>query len=311
MNTAITAGTCGASALDVSTRRLDLLPLDDRTTLPTKGFGQNGIPSVEQSAQIATARQLLYDGFKAAVAAGVRKENAGIVVDERFDALILRDAVARGYTVLYPLEKGGQDFAGYIEAFQPTLCRVRVRYNPSGDPALNQRQAPRLRQLSRYLHEKSQTKFMLELRVPPQRLQLEQVQGSTKAYQLWLRPRLIVEAIEQIQDAGVEPDVWNIEGLDQRADGEKIVAAARRNGRTKVACIVGASGEDENSVRKWLTVAARVRGFIGFAVSHADFSEALFCWRDKKMTRAEAVSWISARYRQLVNTFERTEPLAV
>jgi hypothetical protein len=52
------------------------------------------------------------------------------------------------------------------------------------------------------------------------------------------RPWLMVEAIEQLQDAGVEPDIWNIEGLAQREDCEKIVAAAGRNGRTKVGCIV-------------------------------------------------------------------------
>ena len=47
-----------------------------------------------------------------------------------------------------------------------------------------------------------------------------------------------VEAIQQLQDAQVEPDVWGIEGLDRREDYEKVVAAARRGGRDKVGCII-------------------------------------------------------------------------
>ena len=37
---------------------------------------------------------------------------------------------------------------------------------------------------------------------------------------------------------GVEPDIWKIEGLDRREDCEKMVAAARRDGREKVGCII-------------------------------------------------------------------------
>jgi len=301
-------------------RRLYLLPFDDRRTFSIKALGWNGVPSAEQSAQIAAAKQVFYEGFRAAVATGVPKQKAGLLIDERFGTAILRDALARGYTVVYSVERSGQgefdfengkEFARKIEALQPTFCRVLVRYNPRGERALNQRQVERLSRLSRYLHEKSRSKFMVELLVPPEKFQLEQLQGSTKAYELWLRPRLMVDAIERLQDAGVEPDVWNIEGLDQPADYQKVVAAARRHGRTNVACIVVAVREDESTVTKWLTAAARVPGFIGFAVGHTDFSEALLSWRDKTMTREEAVAWIAARYRQFVSMFERAEALAV
>jgi hypothetical protein len=49
--------------------------------------------------------------------------------------------------------------------------------------------------------------------------------GDKKAYDLALRPRLMVETILQLQDAGVEAGVWKIEGLDRREDCENIVAA--------------------------------------------------------------------------------------
>ena len=211
---------------------------------------------------------MIYDGFKAAVAGGVPKEKAGILVDEQFGAAILADAAKHGYSTSCPAEKSGQDefdfeygedFAKHIEAFQPTFCKVLVRYNPEGDKALNQRQSSRLKRLSDYLHSKSKSKFMFELLVPAEKAQLDKVKGDKKAYDLQLRPGLMVQAIQQLQDAGVEADVWKIEGLDRAEDCEKIVAAAQRGGRDKVGCIILGRGEDDQKVREWLTTAATCR----------------------------------------------------
>ena len=105
---------------------------------------------------------------------------------------------------------------------------------------------------------------MFELLVPAEKTQLDKLNGDKKAYDLQLRPELMVQAILLLQDAGVEPDVWKLEGLDRREDCEKIVAAAQRNGRDHVGCIVLGRGEDEKKVREWLTTAAGVSGFIGF-----------------------------------------------
>ena len=222
---------------------LYVLPFDHRGSFETKMFGWHGDLNAAQTAEIAAAKQLIYDGFKAAVAGGVPKKKAGILVDEQFGSAILRDARANGYTIACPAEKSGQDefdfeygadFPKHIEEFQPTFCKVLVRYNPEGDPALNKRQMARLKQLSDYLHEKSQSRFMFELLVPAEKAQLERLKGDKTAYDLELRPQLMVQTIQQLQDGGVEPDVWKIEGLDQRKDCERIVAAARRDGRDKV-----------------------------------------------------------------------------
>ena len=292
---------------------LYLLPFDHRGSFQTKMFGWKGALSSEQTVQIAAAKRVIYDGFRTAVAAGVPKDKAGILVDEQFGGAILRDAAAEGYTLACPAEKSGQDefdfeygedFASHIETFQPTFCKVLVRYNPQSDGALNQRQAARLERLSRYLHDKTRSRFMFELLVPAEKVQLEGLHGDTKAYDLELRPRLMVQAIEQLQDAQVEPDVWKIEGLDRREDCQEIVAAARRGGRTTVGCIILGRGENDTKVREWLTTAAAVPGFIGFAVGRTDFWEPLLAWRAKKTTREDAVAEIARRYRQFVDIFE-------
>src|SRR6516162_2541170 len=283
-------------------RPLYILPFDHRGSFQAKMFGWKGTLTAEQTAEIAAAKQVIYDGFKAALAGGVAKEKAGILVDEQFGAAILRDAVKHGYSTSCPAEKSGQDefdfeygadFAKHVELFNPTFCKVLVRYNPEGDKTLNERQAARLKKLSDYLHANKRSMFMFELLVPAEKAQLDRVKGDKKVYDLEIRPGLMVQAIHQLQDAGVEADTWKIEGLDRREDCARIVTAAQRNGRDKVGCIILGRGEDDKKVRQWLSTAAQVPGFIGFAVGRTTFWDPLVDWRAHKIARTAAAAEIA------------------
>jgi myo-inositol catabolism protein IolC len=294
---------------------LYVLPFDHRGSFQSKMFGWKSTLTPEQTAEIAATKQVIYDAFKAAVSAGVARDKAGILVDEQFGAAILRDAAKQEYSTACPAEKSGQDefdfeygddFAKHIEEFHPTFCKVLVRYNPEGEKALNQRQATRLKKLSDYLHSKSKSLFMFELLVPAEKAQLDRVKGDKKAYDLQIRPGLMVQAIQQLQEAGVEADVWKIEGLERAEDCVKLVAAARRQGRDNVGCIVLGRGEDDKKVREWLATAAHVPGFIGFAVGRTSFWDPLVDMRAKKITREAAVTEIARRYREWVDIFERS-----
>jgi 5-dehydro-2-deoxygluconokinase len=292
---------------------LYILPFDHRGSFETGMFGWKGALTAEQTAQIAAAKQVIYDGFLQAVAAGVPKEKAAILVDEQFGAAILRDASAKGYSFACPAEKSGQedfdfeygeDFAAHIEAFHPTFSKVLVRYNPEGDPALNKEQSARLKRLSDYLHAANRSLFLFELLVPAEKSQLAKVNGDKKAYDLEIRPQMMVGAIKELQNAGVEPDVWKIEGLDRREDCEQMVKVAKAGGRDTVGCIILGRGENDEKVSEWLATAASVPGFIGFAVGRTDFWQPLVDWRAKKTSREAAVNQIATRYREFVDTFE-------
>ena len=175
----------------------------------------------------------------------------------------------------------GQDFARHIDEFNPTFCKVLVRYNPEGNKELNRRQAARLKQLSDHLHQSGRL-YMFELLVPAEPTQLQRLGNDKKAYDLQLRPGLMVQAIHELQDAGVEGDVWKIEGIDRKEDSQKVVAAARRGGRDNVGCIILGRGEDDQKVRQWLTTAAGVPGFIGFAVGRTTFWNSLVNYRTER-----------------------------
>ena len=295
-------------------RALYILPFDHRGSFQAKMFGWESPLSAAQTAEITRAKQVIYDGFKCALINGVAKEKAGILVDEQFGAAILRDAASNNVTTACPAEKSGQDefdfeygedFARHIEAFDPTFCKVLVRYNPRSDPVLNMRQAVRLKRLSEFLAAKNRSRFMFELLVPAEKTQLEKLNGDKTAYDRKLRPGLMVEAIHELQGAGVEPDLWKVEDLDRREDCESVVAAARAGGRDHVGCIILGRGENERKVRQWLGIAAEVPGFIGFAVGRTVFWDPLVAWRSNKATREQTVAEIATRYHEFVDQFEQ------
>lgn len=294
-------------------KALYLLPFDHRNSYVSGLFDFKPPLSPSQSEQVRDSKQLIYQGFRQALADGVPTESAGILVDEEFGSDILRDAHGRGFVTAMSTEQSGSDefefehsaeFSRPIETFDPTFAKVLVRYNPEGDTALNRRQADRLKILSDYC-QRSQRAFMFELLVPPTRDQLARIGDSKALYDRRLRPTLMCMAIRELQEAGIEPDVWKVEGLSRHEDCERIVAAARHDGRGAVGCIVLGRGADVARVRRWLTTAAKVEGFIGFAVGRTTFWDAVAAYRAQTMTRAEAVAQIARRLREWVDIFEQ------
>lgn len=294
-------------------RPLYILPFDHRGTFQKNMFGWSGEISEEQTAKIADMKKVIYDGFKEALAKGVPQEKSGILVDEQFGAEILTDAAKHGYNTSCPSEKSGQnefdfeygeDFAKHIEKFHPTFCKVLVRYNPEGDADMNRRQAERLARLSKYLHSGGPSKFMFELLVPAEKAQLEKVGGDKKKYDHDLRPSLMIKAIHELQNAGVEADVWKIEGIETADDCKKVVEAMKHGGRDHVGGIILGRGEDDTKVRQWLKTAASVPGFIGFAVGRTSFWEPLVEWKEGRKSREATVTEIARRYREWCDIFE-------
>jgi myo-inositol catabolism protein IolC len=294
-------------------QRLYLLPFDHRHSYLAGMFHASPPLTTEQRQAVIGSKRVIYDGFRLALICNVSSVHAGILVDEEFAADILRNATRHGYVTALSTEKSGSEefefeygasFAKHIEIFRPTFAKALVRYNPEGDEALNKRQTARLRQLSDYCRTEEQ-KFMLELLVPATEEQQRRVSGESEKYDREIRPSLVLEIIRTLQDAGVEPDIWKIEGLDHHYDCEQVVATARRDGRVDVGCIVLGRAGDDAKVTSWLAIAASVPGFIGFAVGRTTFWNAIADLIADKSTREEAVSRIAQRYGEWAAIFDR------
>ena len=261
---------------------------------------------------VADTKPVIYEGFKKAVQGNPHRDAMGILVDEEFGVGLLRDARNNGFITAASVEKSGQeefdfiysdDFAQHIEAVKLTFAKVLVRYNPEGDKALNQRQASRLKKLSDYLQHTPYL-YMFELLVLAEAVQLEQVNNDKNAYDIHLRPGLMRRAMQELQDAGVEPDVWKIEGLDRREDSEKMVEIARRNGLDNVGLIVLGRGVDRDRVVKWLQTAASVPSFIGFAVGRTSFWQPVVDFQAKHLSQQDTASQIARNFEDWIHIFE-------
>lgn len=293
-------------------RPLYLLPFDHRHSYLAGMFHASLPLTKDQKQAVIDSKWVIYDGFRQALVRGVPNELAGILVDEEFGADILFNANRNGYVTALSTEKSGSDefefeygdaFAKHIETFQPTFAKALVRYNPEGDAALNERQTTRLRRLSEYCRTAGQ-KFMFELLVPATNAQLDRVGGGER-YDRHIRPALMLDTIRTLQDSGVQPDIWKVEGLDNVDDCERIVELARRDGRDEVSCIVLGHGADEEKVRSWLQIAAAVEGFIGFAVGRTTFWNPIADLLAGKIAREQAVARIAQRYGEWATIFER------
>jgi len=293
--------------------KLYILAFDHRGSFQ-KMFGVKGDPTPEETETIADGKRVIFEGMLEAVRQGAEAGATGVLVDEQFGSNIPEHAREHHLKLAMPVEKSGQeefdfeygdDFPAHIEKFNPDFSKVLVRYNPDGDGDMNREQTGRLKRLADWLHDHDR-KFLFELLVPATEEQLASVGGDTDRYDAELRPELMRRAIEELQNAGVEVDVWKIEGVDERSDAAMLAEQARSGpGREGVTCVLLGRGASTEKVEQWLEQAAPVEGFIGFAIGRSIWSDALKSFRAGDLDREAAAKQIAENYLHFVRVYEQ------
>lgn len=290
---------------------LYILAFDHRGSFQKKMFGISGDPDAQQTETISDAKRVIFEGFRNAVDEGAPKDAGGVLIDEQFGGDVPRLAKKEGYLLAMPVEKSGQDefdfqygeeFGRHIEDFDPDFSKVLVRYNTEGDKDMNARQSERLRRLSDWLHDNDR-KFLFELLVPAEESQLQSVDGDSDRFDKELRPKLMLDAIRELHAAGIEPDIWKIEGLDRREDCEAVSELVRSGGRDNVVCVVLGRGADDDAVDHWLRQGAGVDGYVGFAIGRSIWWDALKGYLDGSVSREDAAARIAANYRRFIDVY--------
>ena len=296
--------------------KLYILAFDHRGSFQKKMFGIQGDPTPEETETIADAKRLIFEGMEVAVERGVDPSAAGVLVDEQFGSDIPQRAKQEDLVLAMPVEKSGQeefdfqygeDFGKHIADFNVDFAKVLVRYNPEGDPELNERQLGRLKQLADWLHD-NDSKFLFELLVPAEPDQLDAVGGDGDRYDAELRPKLMLQSIKDIQDFGVEVDIWKIEGVDAREDAEALARQSRTGeGREGVVCVLLGRGASDEKVDHWLRQAAPVEGFVGFAIGRSIWWDALKGFLAGDLEREAAREKVADNYLRFVKVYDDAE----
>jgi len=294
-------------------------PFDHRGSFKKKFFRIEGDWAVDagndQYTPIVATKTLVYRGLLRAIELGVPAEHVGILVDSEFGSHIQAHARAAGIPVACCIEKSGQDvfdfeygsgWQDHLRFIRPDLVKVLVRYHPADDAPTNREQATRLRQVSDFAHARGGLRFMFELLVPAL---TDDEKAAGERYDKELRHRRMIEAIEELQAFGVEPDVWKLEGLESAEQAAAVAEAARRGrsadgrGRGKVGCILLGRGSDAAQVHAWLRTAAPVPGWIGFAVGRTNFAAAVQSYIADRSREAAAVEEIARNYKGCVDVW--------
>jgi 5-dehydro-2-deoxygluconokinase len=296
--------------------KLYILAFDHRGSFQKKMFGIEGDPTPEQTDTISDAKRLIFEGMVEAVRRGAEAGATGVLVDEQFGSDIPQQAREHGLKLAMPVEKSGQnefdyeygeEFGAHIERYDPDFSKVLVRYNPDDDAEMNQRQLERLGRLAHWLHEHDR-KFLFELLVPATDDQLSSVDGDSDRFDAELRPQLMRTAIQEIQDFGIEVDIWKIEGVDEREDAEMLAQQTRSGpGRENVVCVLLGRGASTEKVEHWLRQASPVDGFIGFAIGRSIWWDALKGFLADELEREAAASQIADNYLHFVQVYEGQE----
>ena len=293
------------------TKPLYVMAFDHRASFVKKLFGWEGDLTEEQISKVSDYKFAIFEALLKAIEQGVTKEYAAVLSDEQFGSRVHTEAKAAGITTMLTLEKSGQDefdfeygedFGEHVLKFNPTFTKALIRYNPDSDHEMNSRQRVRLKQAADFCHENG-IKFLIEPLIPGTKEQMGSVGGDQKRYDDEIRPGLVVRMIKELQDEGVEVDIWKIEGLNATQDYEKVVAQAKTDRRNGVSIVILGRGEGREGVEKWLRVGKEVPGVTGFAIGRTIFWEPLVSLKDGAITRSEAVDQMCQNYMNFYKVF--------
>jgi myo-inositol catabolism protein IolC len=294
------------------TAPLFLLAFDHRQSL-VRGLLAGDEARAEEVAP--RLKLLILDGLRRAVATGlpdgVGIQQVGVLVDDRYGAAAASAARDAGFAVAVAVEKTGQrevvfeheDFAAALDALRPAFAKVLVRYNVEDpDAEMNARQRALLVVLSAWCARADAPGLLLELLVPPTDAQLAACGGSSERYDAEVRPGLVVAAMAALQADGVAPELWKIEGLET-TDAAGAVADQALSGARPAPCLVLGRGADDAKVDHWLSTAAPVPGFAGFAIGRSIWWEPARAWLSGALPSTEAETRIASAYLRAVASY--------
>ncbi|HEV7623303.1 MAG TPA: DUF2090 domain-containing protein [Amnibacterium sp.] len=294
-----------------SAPHLFLLAMDQRDSIEEKLYRLDRAPTPVEAASIAANKLLVFRGLLDAVTDLTDGARPGFLVDEQYGASAAVLAAADDAVALaMPIEASGRqwfdfaygaDWRSHAEFFGTDHAKVLVRDNPGLDAGERVQQAERLAEVSAWATA-GRRGLILELLVAATDDDLAKVDGDTDRYDAEVRPGLTVQVMEFLQDHGVEPAIWKIEGLATREAAERIAAAARRDGRAARCIVLGRHAPAER-LNEWLRIAAPVEGFLGFAIGRSIWWDVLEGRLSGELDEAEARRRIAERYAGFVRTY--------
>jgi len=273
--------------------RLFILPFDHRSTFAKKLLGFDyPLKTAAQKRKVAEMKKVVFDGFLLARNQYEHSEDMGILIDEKFGSSIIKEARKKMIPFAMSTEKSGQlffqfeygnEFSSHIKSQRPTYAKALVRYDLNQKEG-NKIQNARLKRLNDWCKQHDQ-KWLNE--------PLMTGKGS--------RFKQMKKAIIEMRRTGLDPDVWKVEGLSYPKQWREIYKVAKGD------IVVLGRGAGKKQVEDWIIAASKSGVVSGFAIGRTIFYKSLEQFRDKKITRKQAVEKIAKNYLHFIRLWEKHE----
>jgi len=284
---------------------LFVLPFDHRAGFAQKMLGFGEILTLDEKKIVTSYKQIIYEAIYKAIDMGIAKENSAVLVDEVYGLDILKDAKEKGLITMQTTEVSGLDYFDFeyddwkdhLLNVMPSFAKALVRYDVSAD---NTEQLSRLKQLSDFCIENK-----IGLLIEP----LMQNKNYEKdIYDKEYRYLDLIKMMIEMQDFGIEANIWKIEGLYKKEQYVEVVKVARNTeNRSEVGVIILGRNETREHVFDWIKAGRDVDGVVGFAVGRTIFWEPLMKYKNAEISRSMAVDAIAADYFDYYKLFKNLE----
>ena len=284
---------------------LFIVSLDDRVDFCAELLNTSGEPSAAEREQASDLKRVVFEGITAAVEKGLAKSSVGVWADSDLgESVLLRARAMSMATVSSPgsgahsLGKLNVDYTG-----------VQLTLNPDSPKETRNELLGRLKIVSDKARDESMP-LLIELNAVPTPTQTEMYRGAPEA-----RSMLLLAAVQQLQDSGVEPAAWVFEPvaddtytaalaaqvhLDDRSDTRMLVVVSGDLAPGQVG--MGLSANEKNVVR----LAARTQGVDGLLIGPGAYYRHLVRFNEGLIERVEAVDAIASHLNESNDIFEKS-----
>ena len=288
-----------------------LVGIDHRVDFAREIVGATADPTASERERAAELKRVVFDALVVAIEHGVPKSQCVLWADQDIgEGVLLRAramSLATAASAEHPVDSNSElgdptkswDAVTRLDA---TYMAARVQYSPAGVIEVRERQQVVLQRMSQMCREGGR-KLVLEVTPRPTSVQIDEFGDEESA-----RTVSLLETIQQLQDAGVDPAVWAYEPPRDRNAAATIAAQAYVDDRTAVSVLFivanepdpGNSSSQPGAVEKSvIRLAARTTGVGGLLVGPQAYFNDLVQFDQGNIDRDDAVASIATRFEEL------------
>jgi myo-inositol catabolism protein IolC len=278
--------------------------LDDRVDFFSDILDISGDPAAADREQAANLKRVVFDGITTAIERGIAKSNVALWADSDLGESVLLRAKAMSLTTASSPGSGAHS----LGKLNVDYTAVQLNFNPDGLEDARKELLVRLKIVSDKARVES-VPLMIELDATPGATQIEMYGSFADA-----RSMMLLTAIQQLQDAGVDPAIWAIEPPSDDVFTAAIAAQARLDDRSSKLLLVvagelgsGQVGSDmRDSEKRVIRVAARTHGVAGVLIGPGAYYRHLVQFHEGIIEREKAVDVIADHLVDVSEIFENS-----